>query len=127
VQELEPTRAVVIWPVRQYQGSYRLEVRSLGRDAEGKLKINWGNLASAKVRTEGQLIVGEIEGLRPDSLYAFRLMNIPPGAEAGAVVGMIQFKTPVQEPLIRFTVLRSLFLVLAVCLGLAAWHRFKRR
>lgn len=126
IQVLEPTRAVVLWPSRYYKGSYRLEARSLGLGPDRKLQTSWKELPSAKVRTDGKLIIAEIEGLQPDSVQAYRLVNIPPGADEGRPIAMVQFKTPVQEPLIRFTLLRGLFLLLAVCLGLMVWHRFKR-
>jgi hypothetical protein len=126
-QSIEPTRAVVHWPALADQGSYRLETRSLSLDTERKLKIDWSEAPSAQVRAEGETIIAEIEGLTPNTAYAFRLVNIPPGSDFGAPVGMVQFRTPLKEPLVRFTWLRGLFLLLAVGLGFLAVRRFRHQ
>lgn len=127
IQSLEPNRAVVLWPTWAHEGSYRLESRSLGLDSERKLKIDWSGVSSAQIRVEGETITAEIDGLTPNSAYAFRLVNIPPGSDVGTPVGMVQFRTPLKEPLVKVTWLRGLFLLLAVCLGVLAVRRFKHQ
>ncbi|MHA3771157.1 choice-of-anchor D domain-containing protein [Verrucomicrobiota bacterium sgz303538] len=125
IRRVESTRAEVSWPADRVNGNFRVEVRTVGLDRERKLKVTWSEMPSVQLHTENKQVIGEINGLAPGKLYAFRIVNTPAGADTGTPVGMVQLTTPPKEPFFRITTLRVLLLLLAGCLGAIVWHRFR--
>ena len=123
--------ATLAWPVALHPATkYRLEYRRLVVEAAGELKVVWDEIPQALVRREGEQYTGSFDGLLPATNYGVRVVPLGPDGEAGRPLFTQLFVTPGGADMrSKFTLMRGLMAVLAVCAGFMLrqhWMRNRR-
>ena len=116
---LGKTGATIEWPVAlRAAQKFRVESRGFFADAEGELTIVWDEIPKATVVRVGSKYAAVLSGLQPGRGYGVRVVPLDAGGEAGRPLFTQTFVTLESwswRP--KFTMLKGLFLALAVCLG----------
>jgi hypothetical protein len=107
--------------------SYRVELRYLALDAQGKLRIDWRPYAQADIHVEQDLCTAVVRGLPPQTRQTLRVVALDFSARVQGASATLQASTLPEPNFWRVTPLRVLVALLLLCLGLAIRRRWEER
>lgn len=127
IREVRPTSVVLDWPAAlTATKDFKVQIRQLSLGAARELKIDWAELRTLRLRTEGDRVVAELKKLSPATAHAIRVLPVAAAGETGPPLFIADVVTPA-KPRLRemLTPLRVLLLILAGLLGTMAWRKYR--
>ncbi len=127
VTEMTPTSAATAWPeIVSGAVRYGAEVRQLSL-AGGALKIDWLPFPGFSFERKDGRATGHFSGLRPHTFYAMRVLGFDAEGQSTGPPYQAGFTTPAKPPIVEITAVRTLGVLLVLCLAGAVWQRIRSR
>ncbi|MBE7213078.1 MAG: hypothetical protein INR65_18860 [Gluconacetobacter diazotrophicus] len=109
--------------------SYRVERRSFARDerAQGGVRVDWLPYDRVDFRTRGDQVTARLHGFAPGDWVSVRVVSVDVGGQLSRPSPLVNVLTLPGQPWWHPTVLKTLLLALAVCVGLIVRRRWQER
>jgi hypothetical protein len=106
---------------------YRIELRYLAEDNDGKLRIDWRPYALVDIRTGKDLCLATVRGLPAGARQTLRVVAIDGSGRIAGGSATLQASTMPASDFWRVTPLRILIVALLLCVGLVVRRRWEER
>lgn len=120
------TRTIeVSWTITsQAVASCRIEVRTVGVGADGKVSVDWVSWPNIPVRIEGRQGHAVFEHLRPGTAWTIRVVPVDAGNKSGPPSAMLRMTTVAAAP---FPALQVLAVAVGLCGAAGLFLIWKKR
>lgn len=132
VGNITSSSAEIIWPAKLSTATqFRIDMRQLQLDKDGKLQISWVTPTDIPIVTRGSDYVAILKGLRSGTPWTIRVLPMQFAGNAGAPLFTLEFVTPSSHSalanLTHMSPMQWLVLALISLLIWQTWLRFVRR